>query len=268
MEVCERRIIYPSRTDTYRLFPISDAHAGTKHCAEELIKRKVNEIKDDPNALWFGGGDLGEFISMNDSRFDIGIISDWVKPDDIVESQRRWIVHLLEPIKDKCLGLLEGNHEDSCRIHFHGDVHQHICEDLGVPNLGYSAFIKLVFSRIDEKSNSKLILCHVQHGSGSCITIGAKLNKLQRQMLSFDADIYAMGHMHEILTITTPYLTLDKQNMIKQKVKVGAVTGSWVRAYTQNVRASYAEKRSYPPTSLGAPIFTIRPDKDEITVSG
>jgi len=212
-------------------------------------------------------GDYGEFIVGNDPRFDIGVISDWVKPDDIVESQRKWIKNLLSPIKGKCLGLLEGNHEDSIRLHFKGDVQQHICDDLGVPNLGYSCFTDLVFRRGADEANTFTALGHFEHGSGNAVTKGWKLNLLHKSMLSFDGILHGRAHHHDIITDSLPYMTLDKTGRIKQKVKVGAITGCWFRTYSQGIRASYGEKKGYPPTRIGCPVFTIRPFRGEIEVT-
>jgi len=266
MEVIETTITY-ARPDEFHFYPLGDEHCGIQHCAEGEISKQIKIIRDDPLGYWFGMGDKGEFISPSDPRWDVGVIADWVHQDNIAVDQTDWYCDMVSPIKGKCLGLLEGNHEDAIRIHNHIDVHKNICTKLGVRNLGYAAFLKLVFKR-NRSRECHSIIGYITHGSGWAITKGAKLNKLQRMMDAFQADFYAMGHMHDIITDSKPYLTLDVMNRIKQKEKVGAVTGCWFKTYAQGIRASYGEKRNYPPTAIGCPVFTIKPDTQEITVEG
>ena len=268
MQVIEKTIDY-TRSDEFRLYPLGDIHIGTKHCTESDVQKVINEIKDDPGAIWVGMGDYGEFITPSDKRWDSQSIAEWLqgKQDNIAEEQTKRLVSLLSPIADKCIGLLEGNHEDTIRRYLHIDVQTNLCDRLELENLGYSAWIRLRFAR--ENSNERHVYkCVFSHGAGWAITPGAKMNRLQRFMNSFDARIYGMGHMHDIITHTVPYLELSDANLIKQKERVGAITGCWFKTYSQGVAASYGEKKSYPPTSLGCPVFVIKPTTDEVRVHG
>lgn len=269
MEVIEHRVRYRSRKDVFQIYPLGDIHAGTKHCAEEEIKSKVKEIKDDPFALWIGMGDYGEFITPGDNRWDYEVISDWVERSNVAESQRVWLRHLLKPIADKCIGLLEGNHEVSVRQHNYQDVYLDLCRDLEVKPLGYSCFVKFHFNRGALPKHKTTSFTGVfQHGSGGAQTEGGQIMRLKKLMDSFVADIYAMGHLHTVKVNTIPVLTLTEGLKIKDRVKVGAITGSWFRTYSQGVRASYAEMKGYSPSVLGCPHFVIIPDKGILKVIG
>lgn len=259
MEVCETTIEY-SGSPTYRIYPIGDTHFGTKHCVEDWIGQRINQIKQDSNALWIGLGDYAEFISTSDPRWDCQGIADWVEKDNIAVSETNHVVKMFQPIKGKCLGLLEGNHEDSIRLHSDVYVQKNICDGLGVKNLGYSCWLKLRFKR-KGSSESHVIKCVVAHGAGGAITPGAKLTRLQRFMNAYDAQIFMHGHTHDIITHCYPVLALNANNEITHTQKVGAMTGCWFSTYTQGIKASYGEKKSYPPTSLGCPVFTIALDQ-------
>jgi len=265
--IVKELIIPYARSDEFHIYPIGDEHEGTEHHSGKALARQVEIVKNDPFGMWIGMGDKAECITPSDPRWDVGVISDWVKPDNIAECEtEHWIeTHL--PIQKQCIGLLEGNHEDALRIHSHVDIQANICKRFKVVNLGYSCFIRFIFRR-KKSTESHQFIGFFTHGSGWAITKGAKLNKLQRLMEAFDADLYATGHMHDIITDTKPYLTLDANNRIKQKEKVGAVTGCWFRTYSQDIRASYGEKKSYPPTAIGCPVFTIKPSTQEIKVEG
>jgi len=269
MEIVERTIDYIRAESEWKLYPIGDTHLGIKHCTESDLQKKITEIKDNPQALWIGMGDYGEFITPTDPRWDCKVIAEWLEneQDNIAEEQTKYICKLFEPIRDKCIGLLSGNHEESIRHYLRVHVQKNLCDRLELPNLGYSCWVKLRFAR--ENSNEHHVYKGVfSHGSGWAVTPGAKMNRLQRFMNAFDARIYGIGHMHDIITHTVPYLELSDSNIIRQKEKVGAITGCWFKTYAQDIPPSYGEMKNYPPTSLGCPVFTIDPQKDEVRVHG
>jgi len=264
MEIHQVRIKYTSKKDVFKLYPLGDVHCGAVQCAEDAIKAKVKQIQEDPFALWVGMGDQADLIVPHDPRWDVMQIAPWVEQTNIAESQRKWVVKLYEPIKDKCIGMCSGNHEDSIRIYNTQDIHLDICRDLGVKNLGYSAFVRLFFARGKEVY---AIDCHFEHGAGGAQTDGGKIMRLNIGMNAFDADIYAMGHLHDKKVNSITRLHLTENFQIKQKTRVGAITGSWYKAYIESPYPSYAEKKGYRPTELGCPVFYIYPNKRRVSVA-
>ena len=71
------------------------------------------------------------------------------------------------PIKDRIIGLLEGNHEDVIRRKYHFNPADVMAERLGVPNLTYNAFIRWQIVRDKHSTNTIVIQ------SGSIADIGA-----------------------------------------------------------------------------------------------
>ena len=130
-------IPYKISSPKFKLYAISDIHAGTIHCVEDKIQDKVAQIAKEKDAYWIGVGDYGEFITPHDKRFDPSqkSIADWIKTDDIAHCQEEWITKLFDPIRKKCIGLLYGNHEDNIRKYNNTNVQEHICDNLGVDNL-------------------------------------------------------------------------------------------------------------------------------------
>ena len=238
------------------LYLVGDEHAGTKYHAEKELQKMVQAIKDDPVARWIGMGDSCDFITPSDPRWDSGGIPSWVHPDNIALDQANYYCDIMAPIADKCDGKLYGNHEDSIRSHSHIDVQKYICEKLGVKDLEYTSWVR--YQMHPTKTQSVSVDAVLTHGSGTAVTRGAKLIRLERWMNDFDADIYGHGHVHDvILHAGSPYLRLDRGGKLKQKRKVGAMTGCYFRTYTQDVAPSYGEKRNFPPVVIGSPVFTI-----------
>ena len=274
MQVKKVAINY-SRPDKFFLYTLGDAHDGTKHFSRTELLRVVKQIKDNPFARWVDMGDKCEFIAPSDPRWDGGAVAEWVHPDNVALDEANDYISIVEPIKDKCLGMIEGNHEITLKKHYHIDVQNYICKALNVTNLGYSAFIRMNFQRCADKRRGDgagrteySIVGFFTHGAGCAITKGAKVNRLERIMDSFAADIYAHGHVHDLITNSKSYLYLTEEGKIVQKVKVGAMTGCFFRTYSQDIPSSYGEQKNYPPTILGCPHFTIIPDKKFLSVSG
>lgn len=267
MEVILTPPIKCRRSQEFLLFPIGDIHAGSIDCAENAIKRKVEEIRTTKNALWFGMGDYIDSITKNDPRFNMDGLASWVKKSNIIESQRKWVVDLFTPIKDKCLGLLTGNHEENEHLRYQNDITRNICADLGVPYASYSCFLILDFHRCDSVHQ---VVIHAWHGAGAAQTEGARLMRLMRLVNDVQAHIYLMGHLHA-MTQHTPDRLVCIRGRVKSIKLAATITGSWLRAYTQPkpeqiLSPTYAEMKGYKPSRIGCPVIHIRPDKDEFTV--
>jgi hypothetical protein len=235
-----------------------------------------DRIKDSPDTYWIGMGDYADLITKNDKRFDAGGLASWVKPDDIIESQRKWLVDLFKPIASKCLGLLSGNHEETIHLNHQDDLARHLANDLGIRYAGYSCFIKLDFT----KSKTLLLnsgwvygcVIHAWHGAGAAQTEGARLMRLMRLVNDIQADIYLMGHLHCMGQYTPDRLVL-KNGRVKSVKLAAAMTGSWLKAYAQphedeDITPGYAEMKGYKPSRIGCPIVHIYPNKQEFSIEG
>lgn len=266
MQVATKRIIYNSKLDEFHLYAIGDMHLGTKHCKERQLTNRMKFIGEDPLGLWVDMGDACESITPSDKRWDAKVIADWCKPDNIAELQKQRYVEIVGDAKDKCIGKLSGNHEEEMRKRGHVDIQSNICTTLGVADLGYTCFYRLLFQR-NHSATVFEVNCVFTHGAGCAITPGAKINRLERFMLRFDAQIFGYGHTHAVITTTIPVLTLTRAGKIQSMDKCGAMTGCWFSTYTQGVGSSYGEQKDYPATCLGNALFTIRPNDRHITVT-
>jgi len=267
MEIKDITIPYKRSDSEFKLYCVGDIHAGTIHCTEEHIKRKIDEIKQTKNAYWIGMGDYAEWITPKDKRFDPNLksIAEWVEPDNIAHCQTEWLTKLFEPIQKKCVGLLYGNHENSIRVFNHDNVIKNLCDNLNVDNLGFSCFLRLFFKR-DNSNESHLVTGVFTHGSSGAITEGAKLMSLMRFMKSFEADIYGYAHIHDYIPKSYSRIKISPQGKIKSSVAIGATTGSWFRTYTKGTVASYGEQKVYPPCEICCAKFIINPNTGYLDV--
>ena len=82
--------------------------------ANEKLKKAIELIEKDGDA-WIGLGDYVDCINHRDPRFNPQEISERYSIKDLEDLPRRQSDHFLSaiaPIKDRCLGLIYGNHED------------------------------------------------------------------------------------------------------------------------------------------------------------
>lgn len=243
--------------DEVLLFPIGDFHVGTIFHADYALEQHINYVLGSATntpILVVGMGDYAECITPTDERWDDATVAPWVLRHDIGPSQLGRVVDKLAPIKPYLVGLVLGNHENKLRQTSHYDFQAHLAEALDTRNLGYSAFVRL---EITHPKGIRVFDCRFEHGSGSAQTEGAKLNRLIRGMNAFRADIYAMGHVHDVKIANLIELYQDDKLRIAAHNRAGAITGSWFRGYYKSVAPSYVELKGYPPTVMGAPVFRL-----------
>ena len=275
-------IYYPSRSDVIKIWNLADIHMMNAACDEDRLRHDIEVIKNDPYSFWIGGGDYVDYIGYSDKRFDPDAVAPWVSVSDLGRLGQIGLEKCRDvfmPIRHKCLGLLLGNHEKKHELMTeHNGWHGWLCKELDVPDLQYSAMFHLTFYRltdIDEPTLSfklkqknggtsgwtQTIFAH--HGAGYASTPGGKLNRLIRFMHSFDADVFFCGHVHDDISKKFIQLSISRDGKsLMEKVKLGTITGSYLRTYAQGC-TTYGEQRGYEPVPLGAVSVTFEPDKME-----
>jgi len=275
----KRHILYGSMKDEFTIWDLADLHVLSRACAEGRLKSDIEEIRNDPFALWLGTGDNGDYIGPADKRFNAKTFASWVKTEDLADigmTGARRLKELLEPIADKCLGMCYGNHEDAYQKKYNQDVHGWLCRELDVPNLQYSALFDLIFHRISTDrpkivdkaprrktgrrpgSTAYRVYCH--HGAGGATTPGGKLKKLTDFMERFDADLYFIGHVHGQAYHPMVQIGADRWcKKLVDRVRHGVITGSYLKTYEQGM-TTYGEVRAYAPTTLGMTGLKLKPN--------
>ena len=77
MRVIVKTIEHNSRSDVFRIVPLSDVHWGARACDEALFRKTVKTIKD-TNAFWVGLGDFNECITRRDKRHQEDVLAPWL----------------------------------------------------------------------------------------------------------------------------------------------------------------------------------------------
>lgn len=265
MFVIERRIPYSSKSQTFNLWFIGDVHVGAAGWAKDKFERTIKEVERDRTALVILMGDLADAILPADKRFDIN----GVHPDfrhrlgDLADAEYEYLEKILAPIKDKIIGILTGNHEETIRLRWYRDLTRDLCRRLKTKFLGYDAIIGLIFKRKGGGGSQRFII-RAHHGRGGGRTIGGRLETLYKLSQSLAADIFVMGHVHSLIYDVRPQVVPDwKEEDVKERRRIFGITGSFLRSFVKDAD-SYSEKADYPLNDLGCLRIRIKPFHREL----
>ena len=115
-------------------------HFGAAQCDMKFIKEHVQRIKDDPSGHWIYLGDGGECVTKQ-SKGDV--YAQLLSP----QSQQEIAVEILDPIKNKGLFGIRGNHGNRIYKETGLSFDKNLCHRLNIPYLGVSAFSNFVINR-------------------------------------------------------------------------------------------------------------------------
>jgi hypothetical protein len=243
---------------------MGDMHTGSANCATDLVKKRVQEIADDDYGVWLGIGDYSEWIAPDDPRFHAGGLDTEIVTLTGLSMLRRtyldYLTDLLWPIRDKCAALGQGNHEEKYDRRRDDDMTFGLAENLGIPDryTGWAAITTLQFKDGNRHTDSFDI--YHSHGHQAGRKGGALVNGLDDLMGWIEADIYFQGHSHQYIAKHKATIYKDGER-IRQRIKVGWHTGSFLKTYEQGV-VSYAERAGFPATVLGTPTVNIYPSRE------
>jgi len=136
LRVIARKIVREGKPMKLNLVALGDLHVGHRNVDYDLLERVIDTIKDMPDCLWIGMGDWADCIVFRDKRFDLNAVDPTCMTPD---RQYRRVKELLEPIKDKCIGLLDGNHDYLFWRRYQHNYVDSLAYQLGVPYLTMDA---------------------------------------------------------------------------------------------------------------------------------
>ena len=263
MKVVARRIESEKRHPKLNLVALGDLHVGHRNVDYDTLERVIEYIKDTPNCLWLGMGDYADCVTFKDKRFDLNAVDPTCMTPDL---QYRRVKQLFEPIKDKCLGLLDGNHDYLFWRRYQHNYVDWLAYELGVPYLTMDAYIRFSFVRKSGRTPKiRQVNIYAHHGWTGARTVGGKINRIQDLAKIFpNLDIYLMGHVH-LLGQAPPQVQLSVDNNLNvvEHVERFVFTGGFLRGYMPDA-VSYIETKTLTPASLGSPLIKIRIGESDV----
>lgn len=275
MRLVTRIIEHDSRSDFWYLRPIGDIHLGSVNCDEAQLDWDIRWILEN-DAWWVGMGDYLECIARKDLRFRPEDVAEWCRGEgDVAEAQLQRFVSKIQPIKDKCLGLLKGNHEDAIYDKWDNDIYGRLLYYLKIPEqrirLDTRGFIRLIFRRRSGEGSKKFSTVSVnifaEHGYGGGRLEGAPALALGRLSKNYLADIFIEGHRHRELSMVDERVRVCGRRLVGEKLAF-VCSGTYLKSWQEDSEI-YVERKQYPPKPTGSPVVRLAPwaEMDQIMVT-
>ncbi len=235
--------------ETIEVHPMADLHIGDPHSDYKSILEKIAYIKQTPNAYCILDGDLMDTAIASS-------IGDTYSANLQPMEQLKQCVKIFEPIKDKILAVLPGNHETRVYKTDGVDLTEIMCSQLGIANR-YSPTTALVFVRFGMQSGHRhnrpmLYTLYVTHGSGGGRREGGKVNKLADLASIVDADIYIHAHTHLPVVFKESFFRVSGSNS-----SVALVEKLFVNTAASLNYGGYGDRQGYKPSSKKSPVIYL-----------
>lgn len=257
-----------------------DNHEGNVASHRTALRNLIKWIGAKPNRYFIHMGDALEATTV-DHKFYTYVSAECPVP----MQQRDKIIEMYQPIADRGLVWLKGNHED--RHHRVGDFSKDIATDLKIPYGGMVCKLRLTTTR-----GNQIFKAYLAHPSRMTLRSNAK-DKVQRQanMLASlknklerkasDCLVHIVGHIHQLLVLNPndpnlqELVIYDDGKALKQGY-MGAgdgaasyiepnrryygSSGSFLRTQVEG-EDTYSEKSNYDPVEIGYLVARVRNGK-------
>lgn len=256
------KIDLPIELDGIDIEIFSDMHLGSKKCDFKTIQERVNKVKENQNTYCIIVGD----VLNNSTKTSVGdVYEEQLTP----MQQVKQAISIFEPIKDKILGCVSGNHERRSYKTDGIDLLYFMCSELGISDR-YDFASCLLFIRLGKskvciskgKFRKVLYTLYMTHGSAGGRTVGAKANYLERLSGNINADIIVVGHTHTPLNFPIQTICVDEQNSGFYMKEQYLVNASSTLNYEE-----YAELYGMRPSSKKSPTILLNGKKKEVKVN-
>lgn len=235
--------------ENIELHPMADLHIGDHQCDLKLVLQRIEHIKNTPNAYCILDGDLMDTAIASS-------IGDTYAATLQPMEQLKKCVEIFEPIKDKILAVLPGNHENRVYKTDGLDLTELMCNQLGIDDR-YSPTTALVFIRFGRRTGNhhgrpQLYTAYVTHGAGGGRKEGGKVNRLADLASIVDADIYIHGHTHLPLVFKESFFRVSGQNS-----SVALVDKLFINTAACLNYGGYGDKAGFKPASKTSPVIYL-----------
>lgn len=242
--------------DTIEVHPMADLHIGDPNSDFKLIQQRIEYIKNTPNAYCILNGDLMDTAVSASVGDTYGAV---IQPME----QLKMCVKIFEPIKDKILAVLPGNHEHRVYKTDGLDMTEVMCSQLGIPEK-YSPTTALVFVRFGKQTQHHhgrplLYTIYATHGAGGGRKEGGKVNRLADLASIVDADIYVHAHTHLPLVFKNSFYRVSGANS-----SVALVDKLFVNTAAALNYGGYGDTQGYKPASKESPVIYLSGTKREM----
>lgn len=250
---------FPPKQDI-TIFAVADVHLGAKECMEQEFMKFIKMVEETPDVYLILVGDL----LNNATKSSVSnVFDDVYRPSE----QKKIMAQILEPVKDRILCAIPGNHEARSGKDVDDDPMYDIMAKLDIEDR-YRKNVAIVKLRIGDNqkytgSRNPTYTFAVVHGSGGGALTGGGVNKAERFAYAFDGvDALITAHTHKPLNTTPSKIKVDHSRNVTKEVPFDVIVAtSWLR-YSE-----YAGRKMLTPTSHVFQKIRLSGTKKEIEIS-
>jgi len=243
--------------DVLEIVPLADIHLGDPEAQMSIITNEIEKIKSKPNRYCILAGDL-----MNTAIKTS--ISDTYSETLTPQQQLDKCIELFEPIKDKILCIVTGNHEERISKLAGVNMVRMFAMQLGLEDV-YSDTSAVCFVKFGQnrrhKNRSIIYSIYVNHGSGGGRKAGGKINRLEDYSRIICCDVYVVGHTHFPATFKGCTYVTNNGNMTLSKIEQTFVNTASSLAY-----GGYGDRQGYVPASNAYPVIQLDSKEKKVSV--
>ena len=218
----------------------------------------IEYIKDTPNAYCILDGDLMDTAIASS-------IGDTYSAQLQPMEQLKHCVKIFEPIKDKILAVLPGNHENRVYKSDGLDLTEIMCSQLGIPEK-YSPTTALLFIRFGKATRNhgranerQFYTIYATHGSGGGRREGGKINRLADLASIVDSDIYIHAHTHLPAVFRESFFRVNSGHS-----SVAQVEKLFINCAAALNYGGYGDKAGFKPASKKMPVLYLNGVKHDM----
>ena len=224
-----------SHLSDLHVYPLGDLHIGSPGFAEAAFDEWVSYLCETDGVSMLGTGD---FLNCALSSS----VSDEYSEKLPVREARRLFSQKIRPLADadKLDCIIDGNHEMRVWRSTGDSPTAAVADALGVH---YSMAAVVIRYLVGDQTYN----VYLRHGTGGGSTMGAAVNRLEKQERIIDADVYVSGHTHSQVAFPKNIFVPNGNGGFKRKKRLFVCSGSFL-AYED-----YAATAGFPPAHIGAP---------------
>ncbi len=210
------------------IVPLADVHLGAQGSEAMAFYELIGQIAKEPNTYVTLQGDLID----NGTRNSVTNVFKATMPPS---QQKREMAKALEPIREKILCMLPGNHCKRSGKDADDDPMYDIAAKLDLEDRYREdiAFVRVALGakrghQTNGKPYSYMLAC--MHGAGGGALPGAGVNRADRFMNSMDGvDVFIHGHTHRPYCLRGSKLVVDVQNKrVTRRPTLTMCAGAWL----------------------------------------
>ena len=210
------------------IYPLADVHLGAEGSAWQQFYDLIGQIAKEPDTYVTLQGDL---IDNGLKNSVTNVYRQTMRPYE----QKREMAKALEPIRDKILCIIPGNHCRRSSKEADADPTYDIAAKLDLEDRYREdiAFIRIALGRnrtrtCNGRQYSYMLAC--VHGAGGGSLPGSMVNKADRFMQSMDGvDVFIHGHSHKPYCLRGSKLVIDAANKrVTRRPTLTMCAGAWL----------------------------------------